>query len=233
MSPEFAEAVDPIFLHVIGAMDLVANHQRVDPTSLHSAIQVKLRQAEDRLQHGENREVWQLARYALCAWIDDLMINTSWEGQRWWENHTLEFQFFNTKDAGTQFFQKSKQAQQLLRRDAIEVFYIAVVLGFRGLYALPDSAFVAQQYDLPPTIEEWARRTAGLLQTRRARAALSGVATAVDGAPPLDSKFTVVGAAVLCLMLTVVACVLGYYVLVHNDAPTTPANSTASLDISR
>jgi type VI secretion system protein ImpK len=212
MSPEFADAVDPIFLHVINAMEMVANHQRVDPTNLHTAVQVKLRQAEDKLQHGENHDVWQLARYALCAWIDDLMINTTWEGQKWWENHTLEFQFFNTKDAGTQFFQKAKQAQQLLRRDAIEVYYIAVVLGFRGLYALSESKFLAQQYDLPPTIEDWARRTAGLLQTRRQRTPLSGIAMPVDGAPPLDSKFTVVGAAVLTLMLCIISAIVGYYV---------------------
>ncbi len=138
------------------------------------------------------------------------------------ENHTLEFQFFKTKDAGTQFFQKAKQAQQMLRRDAIEVFYIAVVLGFRGLYAVNEATFLAQQYDLPPTIEDWARRTAGLLQTRRQRQPLSGVAVAVDGAPPLDNKFTVVGAAVLTLMLAVIAAIVGYYVYGDGAAATTP-----------
>ncbi len=213
MSPEFATAIDPVFLQVIAAMESLSRQDHVDASALHSQITVRLRQAEDLLQHGENRDVWQLARYALCAWIDDVMITMNWEGQRWWENHKLEFQFFNTNDAGSLFYQKAKDATQLMRRDAIEVFYIAVILGFRGLYALPESTFIAQQYDLPPTIEEWTRRTAGLLQTRRSRQGLTGVAMPVDGAPPLESRFTVVGAAMLTLMLLVIAVVVGYHIL--------------------
>ena len=94
MSPEFARAIDPIFLHVLSTMERVAANQPVDPQQVHTEVQAKLRQAEQRLQQGSHRDVWELARYALCAWIDDLMINRNWEGQRWWENHKMEFQFF-------------------------------------------------------------------------------------------------------------------------------------------
>ncbi|QDV25562.1 DotU family type IV/VI secretion system protein [Aureliella helgolandensis] len=213
MSPEFASAVDPIFLHVLSTMEQVSSNQQIDPVQVHAGIQDKLRQAEERLSRGSYREVWELARYALCAWIDDLMINLPWPGQRWWENHKLEFQYFKTTDAGTGFFQRAQQAQQLIQRDAIEVFYIAVILGFRGLYAFPESTLLAQQYGLPDTIEAWTQTTAGLLQFRSERPKLTGVTDPVRGAPPLESRFTVVGAALSMLMLMVLAALLGYHIL--------------------
>ncbi|MCA9132812.1 MAG: DotU family type IV/VI secretion system protein [Planctomycetales bacterium] len=218
MSPEFASAVDPIFLHVLSTMEQVAANQQVDAQQLHFELQTQLRQAEERLQLGGQKEVWDLARYALCAWIDDLMITRTWEGQQWWENHKLEFQFFKTNEAGTGFFQRARQAEQLMQRDAIEVFYIAVILGFRGLYALPESNFLAQQFGLPNTIEDWTRRTAGLLQHRTDRPPLNGVSLPVRGAPPLESRFTVVGAALAMLMLLVLTGLLGYHILLGGSS---------------
>ncbi len=213
MSPDFATAIDPIFLYVLSTLEQVNSHQRIEPRQVHAEIQSKLRQAEDRLLRGANRDVWELARYALCAWIDDVMINANWDGGGWWENHKLEFQYFKTNEAGTGFFQRATQAEQLIQRDAIEVFYVSVVLGFRGLYALPESKFLAQQFGLPNTIEDWTRNTAGLLRFRSEREALTGVANPVRGAPPLESRFTIVGAAVAMLMLLVLAALLGYHIV--------------------
>ncbi len=216
MTPEFAQAVDPIFLEVVAVLDRIATNQPQDAMQVHARLQTELRQAEERLPPTVQRDVWDFARYAICAWIDDVMITRRWEGQQWWENHKLEFHFFNTNEAGTAFFQKARQAEQLMQRDALEVFYIAVVLGFRGLYALPESTFLAQQYALPNTIEEWARRAAALLQRRAERPALSGATNPVHGAPPLESRFTVVGAALVMLMLLVLTGLLGYHILVES-----------------
>ncbi len=213
MSPEFANAVDPIFLYVISTMEQVAAHQRVEPRQLQAEVQAKLRGAEERLSQGATRESWELARYALCAWIDDVMINANWDGGGWWENHKLEFQYFKSNEAGTGFFQRAKQAEQLIQRDAIEVYYVAVILGFRGLFALPESKFLAQQFGLPNTIEDWTRNTAGLLRFRSERERLTGVANPVSGAPPLEGKFTIVGAAIAMLMLLVLTVLLGYHIL--------------------
>ncbi len=213
MSPEFATAVDPIFLHVLSTMEQVAAHQRVEPRQVQAEVQAKLRGAEERLSQGHTREAWELARYALCAWIDDVMINANWDGGGWWENHKLEFQYFKSNEAGTGFFQRAKQAEQLIQRDAIEVYYVAVILGFRGLFALPESKFLAQQFGLPNTIEDWTRNTAGLLRFRSEREALSGIPNPVKGAPPLESRFTIVGAAMAMLMLLVLTALLGYHIL--------------------
>ena len=108
------------------------------------------------LSEKHHREGWELAKYALVAWIDDVLIEAPWPGRDWWENNSLEFAYFNTRDRATQFFKRAKQAAQLTRRDALEVFYVCVILGFRGLYAMPEAAFLADQLDLPPDLESWA-----------------------------------------------------------------------------
>ena len=57
----------------------------------------------------------------------------------------------------------------MTRRDALEVFYVCVVLGFRGLYAMPEAAFLAEQLGLPPDLESWAARTAKMITLGQGR----------------------------------------------------------------
>lgn len=214
MSPEFALAVDPIFLKVLRAWERIQMHTDVSHTELHSQLLVGLREADDQLRIGQFQEAWDLAEYALCAWIDDLMINRPWSGQHWWENNKLEFQLFKTNEAGTLFFQKAKQAQKITNRDAIEVFYIAVVLGFKGLYAVADSQFIAQNFDLPTTREEWARRASAMLNIRPTRPALTGTAQPAAGATPLDGRLTLVGSLLFLVMMLILASAVGWWGLV-------------------
>lgn len=216
MSPEFARAVDPVFLSVLRAWDRIEQSSDVSPSSLQTELLHGIEDADDRLRSTVYNEAWQLARYAICAWIDDLLTHREWKGAQWWENNKLEFQFFRTNDAGTLFFQKAKEAQTIANRDAIEVFYIAVVLGFKGLYGVSDSKFAAQTYGLPHTREEWARHASSMLAARPTRRQVVGTPIAADGAPPLDSRLTLVGAALCLLMLFVVAVFLGVWILGRN-----------------
>lgn len=213
MSPEFAKAVDPVFLFVLEQIDSISAGTRVDPAQLHSSVIGQIQRCEDQMSAAGQSQSWPLARYALCAWIDDLMITRAWEGQKWWENHKLEFQFFQSNEAGTEFFKQAKKAEQSMNRDALEVFYIAVVLGFRGLYAMGEASFLAQQYALPTSVEEWTARVAGQLQVRPNRPALQSAGTPISGAPPLESRFHLVAAAVLAMMLLTLAAVLSYHIL--------------------
>lgn len=214
MTPHFARAVDPIFLRVLSVLD-VAAAQTVDPESLHLEMQAKLQKAEGEMMQPPWSAVWEQARYALCAWIDDVLTNKPWDGQRWWQENKLEFHFFRTNVAGTEFFQRAKQAQQLPQRDAIEVYYIAVVLGFRGLYGMPDSPFLAQQHALPVTIEDWARRTAAAVSVRHSQGEASGVSVPLEGAPALGSRFAVVGTLLYTLALSIAAVLLAGWVLMQ------------------
>jgi len=82
------------------------------------------------------------ARYALACWVDELFIihcHSPWADQ--WKEKTIEDELFHTNVAATKFWE---QADIALQRggaartaappgsDAIETFFLCVVLGFRG-----------------------------------------------------------------------------------------------------
>jgi type VI secretion system protein ImpK len=84
------------------------------------------------------------ARYALACWVDELFIihcQPPWADD--WKERTLEYELFGTNVAANRFWE---QADIVLRRpgaprtatqpgpDAIETFFLCIVLGFRGTY---------------------------------------------------------------------------------------------------
>jgi type VI secretion system protein ImpK len=82
------------------------------------------------------------ARYALACWIDELFIvHSSWAER--WKPLILEQALFGTRERASKFWE---QADIVLRRpntprvnyppgaDALETFFLCVVLGFRGTH---------------------------------------------------------------------------------------------------
>jgi type VI secretion system protein ImpK len=146
---------------------------------------------------------WNLAKYALVSWIDDLLISTPWSGRDWWESNSLEFAMFKTRDRATKFFVRGKEAADMTRRDALEVFYLCVILGFRGFYKLPEAEIIAGQLDLPMSLKGWTKNTAGAIQVRHGRAPIRETPQPATGAPPLESRSLAIGASVVSVMLAI------------------------------
>ena len=82
------------------------------------------------------------ARYALACWIDELFIvHSSWADR--WKPLILEQALFGSRERASKFWE---QAEIVLRRpnaprapyppgaDAMEAFFLCIVLGFRGTY---------------------------------------------------------------------------------------------------
>ncbi len=79
------------------------------------------------------REDFDLARFAVFAWIDETIMKSRWEGRSFWQGEQLQRRFFQTSDAGALFFQKLNSLgphQNQVR----EVYYICLALGFTGQY---------------------------------------------------------------------------------------------------
>jgi type VI secretion system protein ImpK len=79
------------------------------------------------------REDYDLARFAVFAWIDETIMGGSWEGRGQWQGEQLQRRYFQTSDAGELFFQKLNTIgphQNHVR----EVYYICLALGFTGQY---------------------------------------------------------------------------------------------------
>jgi type VI secretion system protein ImpK len=70
-------------------------------------------------------------RFALVAWLDELFVHYTPWGQKWAE-HKLEKALFSSDNAGWKFWRDAQQAEAQADSDALDVFHLCVLLGFRG-----------------------------------------------------------------------------------------------------
>ena len=183
MTPEFAKAVDPVLVHVLKLLDRIEDQAFVDPTDERARIRAALDRAEAGL--GESRD-WKLAKYALVAWIDEMLIGEEWAGQNEWTERPLERDFFGARIAATDFFRKAEEAATLRNKNALEVFYLCVVLGFQGLYGKAEFRSLISQENLPPDLATWARRTGRSIQLGQGRPPIVEAPRPAVGADPRE-----------------------------------------------
>lgn len=210
MTPDFANAVDPVFLNVLRILARIRDGNPPTQDDARNRARNLIAEAEARV--GQKRD-WELAKYALVAWIDELLIDSPWAGQSWWKENSLEVEAFRTRDRATQFFVNAKEASSLTRRDALEIYYICVMLGFRGLYRGEDAAFLADHLELPVTLEAWVQQTARSIELGHSRPAINFAPQPGSGAPPLDGKFSMVGASLMTLVLLATSGMLTWLLL--------------------
>lgn len=206
MTPEFAKAVDPVFLYVIDLLDRIQNDDPVSAPEERVRIRNELDRAEAILGQSED---WMLAKYALVTWIDEVLIEAPWEGAAYFKNNKLEFEIFRSADAYVEFYRKARDASGLRKKDALEVFYVCVIMGFRGLYRDPaQSAALTDELDLPPDLDTWAKRTAETIRLGQGRPMISAGSVPVEGAPPLDGPFVIIWACLAGVVLGVMDFIL-------------------------
>lgn len=77
-----------------------------------------------------------VARYALCATIDDIVLNTPWGGQSDWPSKGLVSTFYQETWGGERFFDLLGQlyAQPEETLDALELMALCLSIGFVGKY---------------------------------------------------------------------------------------------------
>jgi type VI secretion system protein ImpK len=70
-------------------------------------------------------------RYALVCWLDELFIvGTRWSAR--WNERKLEVALYGTNDRAWRFWEQARLAEGRAGRDAMEVYFLCVMLGFRG-----------------------------------------------------------------------------------------------------
>jgi len=77
------------------------------------------------------REPFLGVRYALTCWLDELFTCQSSWGDAWNEQK-LEVELYGTNNRAWRFWQQAEIAQSFPGTDAFEVFFLCVMLGFRG-----------------------------------------------------------------------------------------------------
>jgi type VI secretion system protein ImpK len=73
------------------------------------------------------------ARFAVFAWVDETILSSSWQGKNRWLGEQLQRRYYQTSDAGKQFFERLNTIgpHQI---DVREVYYICLSMGFAGQY---------------------------------------------------------------------------------------------------
>jgi type VI secretion system protein ImpK len=209
MTPQFAQAVDPIFLAMLDLLDQIGQNQPISPQNERYRLVAAVDYAEAALGGGLE---WELAKYALISWIDEMLVETPWSGRDWWSNNVLEVAYFNTRLCNERFYTKAQEASGQPRRDALEVFYNCVILGFRGLYRDATLAMsLTAASGLPPDMLSWTKQTAMAIRLGQGRPPLPRPRREIQGVAPLGRRAMVVWSCTIAVLLLLMN--VGYLLL--------------------
>lgn len=85
-----------------------------------------------------------LARFAVFSWMDEMILSSTWQGKDMWLREQLQRRHFQTADAGEIFFEKLN-AVGPHQRDVREVYYLCLAMGFTGRYCNQGDDFLLDQ----------------------------------------------------------------------------------------
>jgi len=206
MTPEFSEAVDPIFMHVLRLLERIERGESPSPKEERQRILGWINQGEAHM--GQSQD-WELAKYALVAWVDDLLIESAWDGQAFWNENALERELFGYREAFDLFFPRAREASALPKRNALEVFYVCVVLGFRGPYRDPlENAGYIERQGLPADLETWAQQTSRALRLGQGLPRIAETGRRAESAPALEQQSSFITNLLIGIVLAALNVIL-------------------------
>lgn len=112
-----------------------AVHSNVE--SLRDRVVAEINAFERRITPlGLSPQVIRASRYALCATIDDLVLNTPWGSRSVWAMKSMVGTFYNETWGGDRFFDLLNQLKKdaAVNLDLLELLYFCMTLGFEGKY---------------------------------------------------------------------------------------------------
>jgi type VI secretion system protein ImpK len=119
------------------------------PDQLRAQIESELGAFSERAQaRGIDQRLVALGHYALCALIDDVVLNTPWGAHSSWQASSLAGALHGDAAAGEHLFDYFDQAkdQPQRNRPALELIAVCMALGFEGQYRIrPQGQFALQQ----------------------------------------------------------------------------------------
>ncbi len=110
-----------------------AQHPKVDALRERAIAAVKQFE-QSALETSQPARSIRIARYALCATIDDLVLNTPWGSQSSWSRQSMVGTFHNETSGGERFYELLEQMEKdpARNRDILELLYLCLSLGFEG-----------------------------------------------------------------------------------------------------
>lgn len=107
------------------------------PAELRERFTALIEAQEQRARNAEGMwESYLEARFAVLAWVDEVVLNSPWPHREQWPH--LMLTHHRTLNAGKQFFDRLEQLPAAAR-DVREIYYFCLALGFEGKFALTDN----------------------------------------------------------------------------------------------
>lgn len=169
MTPRFAEAIDPILLRMFSLLERIDAGEAISPTEEKRDLEGLIADADKRLS-GQS-ESWELAKYALASWVDEMLIDAHiWSGQQWWRDNVMEWTLFKTRRCNDMYYVNASSALNSGADDALQLIYVCVMLGFRGLYRDPKlNRMLIDKHALATDLNSWATEYGGAVGQARQR----------------------------------------------------------------
>ncbi|MCF7699903.1 type VI secretion system protein TssL [Loktanella sp. M215] len=109
--------------------------QHPDPDALRRSVVAEVRAFEAQaLQDRIDPAAIKVARYAICATLDDVVLNTPWGGTSQWGQQSMVATFHRETVGGDRFYDLLARLEQDPGRnlDMLEFLYMCLSLGFEG-----------------------------------------------------------------------------------------------------
>ncbi len=85
-----------------------------------------------------NHKIIRVSKFALASFIDETVLTNNFPLKEEWEKYALQLEYFGEQLAGNKFFEKLEAMlkQMKVTADAVEIYYVCMLLGFKGRYAV-------------------------------------------------------------------------------------------------
>ncbi len=211
MTDPFAGLVGPIFQYVVDLREGFRRDQHPSPETVKRSL-IKAFQAAQKGVTEAQANDFALAQHALVYWADEVLIKSSWRSADSWKNNILELEYFGTRRAAVDFWERAKQAEGLAQvrgrlprnADALETFFRCVALGFRG-----------ELFQDETEIETWSARVGPIIRDAADFSSSAPTPQAGRGLDELQGERLLVGVSLL-VATTLVLTLLGFIAAVHH-----------------
>ncbi len=212
MDRTLATAVSPVIETTLAILDDIRSRPSDWDVGQVQDAQIRIQKAMEKAQRQlqpKDDISWRRIQYALVAWIDEQCISLPWQGSDWWKNNSLEVATFRTKNSHNDFYVHAEEAVRKNDTNAIQIFFLCVVLGFRGIYIdlrsnNPEYVQRAQEFinrfQLKMDLRDWLKRTSEFLPIGQSSATLKIKSTEGFGAPPLNGRLDFVSGALFAIV---------------------------------
>lgn len=85
-----------------------------------------------------NHKIIQVSKFALASFVDETVLTNNFHLKEEWEKYPLQLEYFGEQLAGNKFFEKlhAMLKQIEVTQDAVEIYYICMLIGFKGRYGV-------------------------------------------------------------------------------------------------